>query len=247
MGSGVVLHVEPRIRWQQKRAAYFAEGFRKQGIQCELTGRRERLDERPAILLGTTCWRAVEATGRYLLVDRCSFGDTDTFVSLVWNGHGRRGDHRIPEEVTAERWERYGVPLQPWRTGSRVILCGQTESYSPRWDLSDWYYVCHDFGGATHFRPHPATPDATYASIPNAGDFTDCRLALTLNSSIGVQCVLNGIPTITCDEGAMAWDVTGHTFDDVRMPDRLPWCHRLAWTQYSDDEIREGKLWDWLL
>lgn len=241
MGSGVVVHAEPRIPWQQKRGAYFVEGFRKRGIPCEVTDRRSRLDERPAILLGTTCWRAVEATGNYLLVDRCSFGHTDVFVTLVWNGHGRRGDHRIPEHVTADRWERYGIPLLPWKYGRRVVLCGQTETYSPHWaSLSAWYASVR----ATHFRKHPAGENPT--GLPDATDFQDA-IAVTLNSSIGVQCVLDGVPTVTMDEGAMAWDVTGHSLDDIRMPDRLPWAHRLAWTQWSDDEIREGTPWDYLL
>ena len=77
-------------------------------------------------------------------------------------------------------------------------------------------------------------------------DFRDA-IAVTLNSSIGVQCVLNGIPTITMDEGAMAWDVTGHTIADVCAPDREAWCHFLAWTQWTDEEIREGRPWQHLL
>jgi hypothetical protein len=244
VGSRVVIHCEPRIPWQPKRAAYFAEGFNRRGIEFEITDSRVRLDERPAILLGTTCWRAVEATGNYLLVDRCSFGDTEKYVSLVWNGHGRRGDHRVPAEVDGSRWEAMGEALHPWKPqGSRIVLCGQTETYSPHWTrVEDWYASV----GATHFRPHPAGTNPT--GLPHSGDsFEDVGAAVVLNSSIGIKCVLAGIPTITMDEGSMAWDVTGHSLDDIRTPDRTLWAWRLAWTQYSDDEIREGKLWDWQL
>lgn len=237
----LVLHCEPRIPWQQKRSAYFLEGFKRKGIECEVTDSRRRLDERPAVLLGTTCWRDVERTGQYLLVDRCSFGDTERFVSLVWNGHGRRGDHRVPENFNGERWERYGEPLMPWKSGTRRILCGQTESYSQRFStLGDWYRAVN----ATAFRPHPCGTNPT--GLPVCMDFKDA-IAITLNSSIGVQCVLNGVPTVTMDEGAMAWDVTSHAQDVMRMPDRLEWCARLAWTQWTDDEIREGIPWAYLL
>lgn len=246
MGSGVVLHAEPRIPWQKKRGAFFVEGFRKRGIPCEVTDSRTRIDERPAVLLGTTCWRAVESTGNFLLVDRCSFGDTDVFVSLVWNGHGRRGDHRIPENYNGERWERYGVPVLPWRGGSRTVLCGQTETYSPHWQsLESWYgSLAYSRRAPSHFRPHPAGTNPT--PLPVAMDFDDA-IAVTLNSSIGVQCVLNGVPTVTMDEGSMAWDVTGHSLDDIRTPDRLLWCNWLAWTQWTDDEIREGVPWTYLM
>ena len=132
-----------------------------------------------------------------------------------------------------------GVDIKPWQTGgSRVVLCGQTESYSPQWArLEDWYGSVK----ATHFKAHPQGINPT--GLPDVRDFENCRCAAVLNSSIAVQCVLAGVPTVTWDEGCMAWDVTGHSLKDIRMPDRLPWCHVLAFTQWSDDEIREGTLW----
>lgn len=204
-----------------------------------MTADRFRHDEGFPILLGTTLWREIERDGgEFLLVDRCSFGDTDRFVSLVWNGHGRRGDHRVPENFDATRWEKHGVELQPWRVeGSKVLLCGQTETYSPHWSRLDDWYAEHG-RQATHFRPHPAGANTT--SLPTERSFEEVREAITLNSSVGVQCVLAGIPTQVHDEGGMAWGVPPHT-------DRLPWCHWLAWTQWSDDEIREGVPWAFLL
>jgi hypothetical protein len=243
LGSGVVIHCEPRIQWQPKRAAYFAEGFKRRGIPCRTTNSPLRLNGDTPLLLGTTRWRGVERDGgEYLLVDRCSFGDTEKYVSLVWNGHGRRGMHCVPDVVDGSRWESMGMTLEPWKPrGSRIVLCGQTETYSPNYPtLHNWY----DSVAATHFRAHPSGMNST--RLPPATDFEDA-VAVTLNSSIGVKCVIEGIPTVTMDEGSMAWDVTGHNLNDIRFPDRTLWAHRLAWTQWSDDEIREGKLWDWLL
>lgn len=243
MGSRLVIHCEPRIAWQPKRAGFIAEGLKRRGIPVEITDRRERIDDCPAILLGTTRWRAIERDGGdFLLVDRCSFGDTEKFVSLVWNGHGRRGDHRVPAPFDGRRWKKIGVPVSPWKPcGSHVVLCGQTETYSPRYQqLSDWYRDV----AATRFRRHPAGDNPT--GLPECADFRDA-IAVTLNSSIGVQCVIDGIQTITMDEGSMAWDVTGHSLTDIRMPDRTLWLYAIAHTQWSDDEIREGVPWDSLL
>jgi hypothetical protein len=236
MGSGVVIHCEPHIGWQASFARKMREGLAKIGINAQITESRLRL-EPIAILLGTTCWRRVESSGDYLLVDRCSFGDTDKHVTLVWNGHGRRGDHRIPASVTAARWEKHGMDLLPYHHGSRVILCGQTETYSPHWDRIDGWY--RSVRGATHFKPHPSGENPNL--WPTAVDFGDCKAAVCLNSSVAVKAVMQGVPTVTMDEGSMAWDVTGHSLDDIRTPDRLPWAHVLAWTQWSHDEIREGK------
>jgi hypothetical protein len=246
VGSGTlaVIHCEPGIPWQPVRAGYLAEGFQTVGIPCSITSSRTRIDSGFPVLLGTTCWRGIERDGgEFLLVDRCSFGDTERFVQLVWNGHGRRGNHRVPERAPGYRWDRYGCELGEYQThGSRVVLCGQTETYSPRYSsLKEWYESVR----ATHFKCHPAGGNPT--GLPDVRGFEDCRCAVTLNSSVGVQCVLAGVPTITGDEGAMAWDVTGHSLEDIRMPDREPWCHWLAWTQWTDDELRQGEPWAYLL
>jgi hypothetical protein len=239
-----VIHCEPGVPWQPKRAAFIAEGLHRVGIKTRITDSRARLDEGFPILLGTTFWRGIERDGEeFLLVDRCSFGDTERFVSLVWNGHGRRGDHRVPEHFDGSRWRKYGMPLKPWRLeGSRIVLCGQTETYSPHHkSLESWYSSVP----ASHFRPHPA--GSMYSDLRLARDWDDCILAVTLNSSIAVQSVMDGIPTVTMDEASMAWNVTSHHWSKIEMPDRYSWAERLAWCQWTDEELREGVPWEYLL
>lgn len=268
-----VIHCEPRIPWQPKRAAFFAEGLRRRGIKVVLTDNRSRLGVGFPILLGTTCWRGIERDGgEFLLVDRCSFGDTERFVSLVWNGHGRRGNHgarfstacercgarldggtycgagcpSVFDDVDASRWEQHGVKLKATVPGPslRTVLCGQTETYSPQYaSLEAWY---RSVPWATHFRSHPAGTNPT--RLPNAGVFQPTDIAVTLNSSIGVQCVLDGLPTVVMDEGSMAYDAgVRDSVEADFMPPREPWAHWLAWTQWTDDEINEGLPWDYLL
>lgn len=234
-----VIHVEPLIEWQRPFAAKLAEGLQARGIKFTATSSRERIGEMP-ILLGTTFWRRIEQDGGdYILVDRCHYGDTEQWVSLCRNGRGYRAKwHDITDP---SRWEKYGQPILPWRTGSRIVLCGQVGSYSPDWhDESSWYRTVK----ATHFRRHPAGDNPT--GLPEAFDWTDTKCAVVLNSSIAIQTVLCGIPTVTMDRGSMAWPVTGHTLEDIRTADREEWAHWLAWCQWSHDEIREGIPWDYL-
>jgi hypothetical protein len=224
---GVLIHSQPSIPWHAPFAQKMQAGLKRLGITAGVTSSRARESD-IAILLGTTLWRDVEATGRYLLVDRCSFGDTNQWVSLVWDGHGRRGNHCVPADK-GDRWERIGVPVKPWQTGSRVVLCGQTETYSPRWpSLRQWYQMVP----ATHFRPHPHGDNPT--GLPVARDWTDCGLAVVLNSSVGVDAVLNGVKVHAMDEGAMVWDVSG------QRGDRTDWLEWLAWTQWHHDEVAAG-------
>jgi len=225
----IAIHFEPGIAWQAKRVEYFATGLKALGIEFSLTSSRSRVADK-AILFGTTFWKDIERDGDYLLVDRASYGDPE-YVQLVWNGHGRRGDHKVPEK----REPREAPDIQPWRAGDRVVLCGQTETYSPHYaTLNDWYSKV----GATHFRSHPAGDNPT--SLPEAKDWNDCGVLVTLNSSVAVDAIVNGILTVTMDEGAMAWDVTSHTPRIPTYRDRRPWLEWLSWTQWSWDEIRDG-------
>jgi len=234
---GVLIHAST-IDWHQSFAAKMREGLKAIGIDAGITSSRTRESD-VAILLGTTLWREVEGTGKYLLVDRCSFGDTNQWVSLVWNGHGRRGDHRVPEDL-GDRWERIQVPIEPWRKpqeGDRVVLCGQHLPYTPCYrDLEAWYAAVPN---ATHFRPHPHGTNPT--GLPNWRHFGGVGLMVTLNSSIAVEAVMLGIPAVTMDGAAMAWDVTSHIPEVAWHCDRMDWLHWLAWTQWHHDEIRAGE------
>lgn len=247
--SRVVIHAEPRIPWHGSIVPTIVEGLRTIGVSCAVTRSRERIGTGLPILLGTTLWRGVEADGPFLLVDRCSFGSPARWVSLVRDGHGRRGDHRTPAVRDGSRWERHAVPVAAWRTAPATctVLCGQTEPYSPHWkSVERWYDSVAD--RCTHFRPHPASErpvpaDCGAAALSVTRSWDDCRLAVTLNSSVAVDCVLAGIPAVTMDEAAMAWAVTSHDPGVSVAPDRTEWLHWLAWTQWSYEEIREGTPW----
>ena len=228
----ITIHAEPNIDWHIRGAARFLEGLYAIGLEARVSSSRVRESE-IAILLGTTCWRNIETDGRYLLVDRASWGDPE-YVSLVWDGHGRRGNHMVPMDL-GNRWGRIGCEVQPWRDGQKIVLCGQTETWSPHYrSLTDWY----DQVDATHFRGHPAGGNPT--GLPRCQTWDDVGLAVTLNSSVAVDAVMAGIPTVTMDGAAMAWDVTSHRIEAIK-PDREPWLQWLAWTQWHWDEIREGE------
>lgn len=229
----VTIHCEPQIAWQPKFAAKMQHGLKELGIKASISPSRWR-DSETAILLGTTCWRNIETDGDFLLVDRCSFNDTNEWVSLVWNGHGRRGDHKVPDD-RGDRWDRVGCEVKPWQKGKKVVLCGQTETYSPSYkDLHSWYSQVK----ATHFRKHPVGDNPT--NLPLSKGWRGVGRVITLNSSVAVESVMQGVPTVTMDQAAMAWDVTSHDPDKSIRPDRQDWLEWLSWTQWHHSEIYHG-------
>jgi hypothetical protein len=78
-----------------------------------------------------------------------------------------------------------------------------------------------------------------------AADLAEAVVAVTFNSTAGVEAALAGTPVIACDEGSMAWDVAAHGVAKIgHRPDRTGWAHRLAWCQFSPEEIRNGFAFD---
>ena len=236
----VAIHCEPGIEWQSRRAPAFKRGLQRIGINSIITNSRYR-ETKQAVLLGTTCWRHIEENGDFLLVDRASYGDPE-FVQLVWNGHGRRGNHCVPEDPNGMRWHFHSAKhsLFDWdKSGARVVLCGQTDTWTDGYStIEEWYWRAQRGLPVTHFRTHPAGTNPT--GLARAVDWSDVGLAITLNSSVGVEAVMCGIPTVTMDEGAMAWDVSSHNPAERIMPKRRKWLEWLAWTQWSWQEIELG-------
>jgi hypothetical protein len=223
---GLAVHYNQAVPWQAKRIGDFSQGLKALGIEHDITESRTRIAD-VSILFGTTFWRSIESDeGDWLLVDRASVGDPD-FVQLVWNGHGRRGDHRVPPWADESRWEALGRELWPPLMGyQHIVLCGQTEPYSPHWSrLDEWYATVTE---ATHFRPHPAGTNPT--ALPVKTDWTDAKFHV-LNSSVAVEAVIRGRPVEVHDEGCMAYGIE----------DREEWAHLLAWTQWNWEEIRAGR------
>lgn len=228
-GKLAVIHASDSIPWHKEWSKAFAQGFANLGIPYRVTDSRTRIDGTVPVLLGTSLWRAIEASGEFLLVDRASFNNPTTWATLVWNGHGRRGEFRIPENYGSMRWRQHGVELEDWKRGLITLLCGQTETFSPKWaSLEKWYYACLPI--ATHFRPHPHGSNETH--LPIHTTWESVSKALVLNSSVGVEALMRGVEVIAYDEAFMGYGVSRET--------REEWCHWLAWTQYHISEIRTG-------
>jgi hypothetical protein len=67
---------------------------------------------------------------------------------------------------------------------------------------------------------------------------------VTLNSNTGVDAAMAGVAVVTMDKGAMAWDIAGHTLDELGiLADRYAWACAMAWKQWTQDELANGDAW----
>ena len=236
--------------------------------QVEWCGAMARGLERHGVTIGndgdfSVCWGwrvGEQCAGDVLVMERGHVGDRNQYASCGWNGLGRRGQYATG---TADRWRNAWVRLlSPWRyTNGYALILGQCPGdmslATMMCTMEQWAQNVTDQliadGRTVVYRPHPANggdyipTGALPATASLADDLAGAAMAVTWNSTSAVEAVLSGVPTVTCDEGAMAWPVTSHSLDEPLItPDRYQWCADLAWSQFSMQEIESGMAWEHL-
>lgn len=199
--------------------------------------------------------------GHYLVMEAGHVGDRLRYTSCGWDGLAGRG--KYPTSSDGARWGAlFGDLMRPWRRcGSYALLIGQVPTDAAVATLP------HGFAAWAHktamdlrthgydvvYRPHPLVgnkfcPQGARLAPPAPldMDLADAECVVAHSSTASVEAVLFGVPTITLDRGAMSWPVTSHVVGDLRMPDRTAWAHRLAYSQWSLDELASGEAWDHL-
>lgn len=191
-----------------------------------------------------------------LVMERGYVGNRQAWTSLAWNGLNNRGTvARVPDDG-GERFDRYhhGL-LEPWNPdGDYILLIGQVSDAMSILDeqgLANWYaaQTNRHWDAPVRFRPHPhAHVIAPVREVPGApvigGDFKGviqrASKVVTLNSSAAVDALLAGKPTEVFDAGSMAWPCAAEGVD------RQAWANKLAWRQWSTDEISSGAAFDYV-
>lgn len=77
-------------------------------------------------------------------------------------------------------------------------------------------------------------------------DLKGAWATVVFTSNAAVESVLKGVPVFACDPACIAWDVAGHKLSRLEapaLPDRTAWAHRLAYSQWTVAEMRDGQCW----
>lgn len=183
------------------------------------------------------------------------------WISLAWNGLNGRGEFFVPEEITGERFDKH-FKLKPWKeSGEHIVIMGQVRGDQSLMgkDLTRFYErvakeAAETYNMPVYFKPHPVGLQRNANFRPKIehiyGTMDEvlekAHLVITYNSNSGVDAVINGVPAVSYDIGSMAYNVTSHDVKERIMPDREAWAHRLAWCQWTREEIANGDYWPYL-
>lgn len=260
-----VVHAHPQMPHQLFAANIMTAGLKRHGIEVEAAP-YNTLQEADVIV--TWGWRqdAVIDAARaknipILVMERGNIQPREEWISCGWNGLGNRAIYA--PSLGPERWETFFAHhLRPWKPTLEgfSLVCGQIpgDKALRGQDIVGWSKKIIEellaLNREVRFRPHPQANIFGEVWRPHnvmvlegslAEAFLNASEVSTFNSTVAVEAVLAGISTVTFDLGSMAWDVTRYCLEEPKVfPDRAMWCEKLAWTQWSSDEIKNGEAWE---
>lgn len=178
-------------------------------------------------------------------------GEGRQFYQICRHFHAGHGSWHVGE---ADRWAALGIELEPWRAvdyGQYVLICEQRSIgvppvASPHGFAAD---VARKLEGVPfRIRYHPATAQARGQPTLEA-DLAGARCVVVWTSTAGILALVKGIPVIYCARHWIAEGAATDKLDAARRPEllrrddsaRLDTLKRLAWAQWTVNEIATGR------
>jgi hypothetical protein len=178
--------------------------------------------------MGDTAARRFTNAGCPVIVaENASWGNDflgERWYTLARNYHNTAGMFPIGVK---NRWDSLGVDLPAWRTGGETVLLAQRGIGAgiPQ----GWTERAAAEHGA-RIRRHPGTREA----IPLESDLANAGKVVTWGSGAAIKALLMGIPV----QSYMPQWIGEQNNTDAG---RLSMFRRLAWAQWTVDEIRHGE------
>lgn len=157
----------------------------------------------------------------------------------------------------SERWKELNIELQPYRKdGSHVLLCPNRfiGSKVMRMPLGYAEFMTTRLNDLTkrpiHIRPHPGNWQVNPPKTPLEDDLRNAWAVGIWSSSSGVRALVSGIPVFYFAPYWIASDAADNDITHIENPvlkDRLPAFEKLAWAQWTLNEIRKGLPFYYLL
>lgn len=260
----IAIFVNSSLQHQRTAASALLAGFVKSGDAAAIVENDvgvpplENIDA--VVLWGWRRGPVFRARGLPVLVaERGYLGDREKWISLSWNGLDGRGLGPARDDPARFR-ENFGHLLHPWRRRSVkgwAVVMGQREldAAVKGVDFLAWagltLSTLRSAGWDARYRPHPGEREPRIpegAQLAPKGELVDvfrgASVVVTFNSNSAVDAVLAGVPTVAVDEGSMAFPVASHSVSVPPItPDRAEWAARLAWRQWTLEELESGEAW----
>jgi len=149
------------------------------------------------------------------------------------------------------------IELKPWRSyGSQILVCPNRHIGSKLMRMPFDFAVTASQVLRKYtkrpilVRPHPGNWQASPPKVPIKEALQDIWAVVIWSSSAGVHALVEGIPVFYC---APHWILSGAADNNLAYienptpQERLSAFERLAWAQWTIDELRKGEAFECLL
>jgi hypothetical protein len=235
------------------RKHVYSEGFRNCGFTViEDHNHRPKADD--VLLIWNRSKNREAIAKRYEAVGAKIFVTENGYIgntkALAIGHHSGAGEWHVGDE---DRWTPLGIELKPWRLDGRDILVvpqrsiGEEGVAMPRgWEDRMVKRLGELTDRPVRVRKHPGK-DRTAKPIED--DFDNVWAVVTWASGGAIKAIIAGVPVFYQFDKWIGADAATSVFD-IESPwrgNRLPMLKRLAWAQWTWDEIRSGEAIRWQL
>ena len=175
---------------------------------------------------------------------------------------GRDPSAYFRKNLPADRIERLGIRVKPWRPalgpGAHILIAGHSEKHAgtlgyraQQWETETIAKLRAITKRPLVYRPKPSWLDATpiegskFSHGPLADDLANCWAVVAHASNVAVDALIEGIPVYV--EAGPAKRLSIPSLADIEtppMPDgREQLLADLAYCQWTLDELRSGACW----
>ena len=217
-------------------------------------------------------WERYRKEGKPVIVIEVGGLKRNHSFKIGINGINRDADF-ANQEFDDKRWPLFGHKLKPWNpTGDMIVICGQHD-HSEQWKglpkMEQWItqQILEIRKYTTRpilIRPHPRNnlqmKESDFKNVKiriprrdyKTYDHTDFKATLERtwavvnhSSNPAMESVINGVPVFV-SQSSLCHDVGNISLAEINtpaMPNRKTWANKLAYTEWFEDEIRQGLPW----
>lgn len=147
-------------------------------------------------------------------------------------------------DVPSDRWDALRTPLTPWRKGGRhIVLAQPTPTYVRSHGIETWTQQTLD--ALARVTDRQIVIRDKESKRPLQADLENAHCLIAHGSIAAVEAVVCGCPVVVHRDSAAA--LVGITdvgrVESPIYPDREPWLHALAYSQFNEQELVDGTLW----
>ena len=176
--------------------------------------------------------KTIAAGKDWYQVDHAYFGRWDYFRATK-----NACVHNRIRKVPADRWEKFKIPLTPWREGRYILVCLQSFVTYKFFGEPDWADTIVERLKQYTDRPVVIRPKG-FGGIER--DVKNAHAVVAYSSSACLDGLISGIPAFSVCAASKPIEDPWEKMESPSRPDREPLFWSAAYGQFTQDEMRSG-------